>query len=169
MTLPARPGIVAVVGRSGSGKTTLLEKLIPVLRGRGFRIGTVKHVSHGFEMDREGKDSWRHRRAGADATLVLTHGAIAMIRDAHEPSLQEATAYLDGVDIIVVEGFKTAEVPKIEVFRTDGPHPSPLFMEGTVIEALVTDAGFHPGVPVFGLDDAEALADFIQERFIHRR
>jgi molybdopterin-guanine dinucleotide biosynthesis protein B len=166
MSSTHRPRIIAVIGKSGSGKTTLLEKLIPVLKGRGCRLGVVKHVFHGFEMDRKGKDSWRHKQAGADATVVLTDGTVAMVRDVAEPSLFSVTDYLSDMDIIVAEGFKTAPVPRIEIFRKDGPHKEPLFSTGTPIVALVTDTDMRPGVPVFGLDDAEGLASFIQENFL---
>ncbi|MFH1154083.1 MAG: molybdopterin-guanine dinucleotide biosynthesis protein B [Pseudomonadota bacterium] len=167
MTIEKKPEIVAIVGKSGSGKTTLLEKLIPVLKGRGYRLGIVKHVFHGFEMDKKGKDSWRHKQAGAAATLVLTAGTVAMVKDVNEPSLLDMTAYLSDMDLIIAEGFKGAAVPKIEVFRKDGPHREPLFLGGNQIVALVTDTDHRPfGVPVFGLDDMERLADFLEIRFL---
>jgi molybdopterin-guanine dinucleotide biosynthesis protein B len=168
-TIDTKPEIVAIIGKSGSGKTTLLEKLIPVMKSRGYKLGIVKHVFHGFEIDREGKDSWRHKRAGADATLVLTADTIAMVKDVHEPSLLEMAAYLSDMDLIIAEGFKGSSVPKIEIFRNDDPHREPLFVGGTSIVALVTDTGHRPDVPVFSLDDVDSLADFMEEKFLGRR
>ena len=164
-----KPETIAIIGKSGSGKTTLIEKLIPCLKRRGYRLGIVKHVFHGFEMDKQGKDSWRHKQAGADATLVLTAGTIAMVKDAREPALADMTSYLADMDIIIAEGFKGSDVPRIEVFRKDGPHREPLFLDGRPIVALVTDGDYDPGVPVFGLEAVESLAAFIAERFIDRK
>ena len=102
MTAPRTP-VVSVVGRSGSGKTTLIEKLVPALKARGLRVGTIKHDAHRFEIDREGKDSWRHRQAGAEAVLISSREKIALVRDVEgEWTLSELVdRYLSHLDIVV--------------------------------------------------------------------
>ena len=110
--------IVSVVGKSNAGKTTLLEKLIPELKRRGYRVATVKHDAHSFEMDEPGKDTWRHRQAGADVVVISSKDKMAMIRRVDEElSLLEIADTITGVDIILTEGFKRGPAPKIEVSR----------------------------------------------------
>lgn len=103
-----RPGVVHVIGASDSGKTTLIEQLIPRLRAKGIRVGTVKHAHHGFEMDQPGKDSWRHVQAGADATAMISPERAALVmRTPDECSIDEALSPMVGrVDLVLVEGFK---------------------------------------------------------------
>src|SRR3989339_2268138 len=113
---PGRTDIITIVGKSDSGKTTLLEKLIAELTRRGYRIGTVKHAHDGFEMDKKGKDSWRHRKAGAHATLVISEDKIAMVRNDRADYIEKMQTYLLDVDIILAEGFKRQRLHKIEVF-----------------------------------------------------
>ncbi|OGR31670.1 MAG: molybdopterin-guanine dinucleotide biosynthesis protein B [Desulfobacula sp. RIFOXYB2_FULL_45_6] len=160
--------IITIVGKSDSGKTTLLEKLIAELTHRGYRIGTVKHAHDGFEMDTKGKDSWRHRKAGAHAVLVITEDKIAMIRDDRTSYIEKMETYLFGVDIILAEGFKRQMLPKIEIFRTDSGHKEPLCLEDDTLIAFVTDSGYRPDVPVFGLEDTGRLADFIEENHLRK-
>lgn len=160
--------IITIVGKSDSGKTTLLEKLIAELTGRGYRIGTVKHAHDGFEMDKDGKDSWRHRKAGAHATLVITDDKIAMIRDDRTGYIEKMQTYLFDVDIILAEGFKRQKLPKIEIFRTNSGHKEPLCMEDQTLIAFVTDSGYKPNVPVFGLEDIGRIADFIEENHLRK-
>ena len=156
------PQIILIVGKSNSGKTTLVEKLIRELKARQYTVGSVKHTHEQFEFDTAGKDSWRHRQAGADATLVVTDSRVALVRDDDRPDLEKMRAYLDGTDIIIAEGFKTQDLPKIEIFRTGGPHSAPFCLEDPNLIALVTDADLSPDVPVFGLEDTGKLADFIE-------
>ncbi|MFA5905230.1 MAG: molybdopterin-guanine dinucleotide biosynthesis protein B [Desulfobacula sp.] len=160
--------IITIVGKSDSGKTTLLEKLITELTGRGYRIGTVKHAHDGFEMDKDGKDSWRHRKAGACATLVITDDKIAMIRDDRTGYIEKMQTYLFDVDIILAEGFKRQKLPKIEIFRTNSGHKEPLCMEDRTLIAFVTDSGYKPNVPVFGLEDIGRIADFIEKNHLRK-
>ncbi len=161
-----RPTIIAIAGKSGSGKTTLLEKIIPILRNRGHRLGTVKHAHKEVEIDKKGKDSWRHRQAGAHATLVVSPDTIALVRDRETDSLTELAAHLSDMDLIIVEGFKRERIPKIEIFRTDSKHKEPLCLDDPDLVAFMTDSSHTPAVPTFGLDDIEALADFIEATFI---
>jgi molybdopterin-guanine dinucleotide biosynthesis protein B len=162
-----RPVTIAIAGKSGSGKTTLLEKIIPILKNRGHRIGVVKHAHRGFEMDQTGKDSWRHKKAGAAATLVVSENTIALVKDEDAPSLKAMLHYLSDMDLIIVEGFKHAKIPKIEIFRTAGGHESPLFMDDPNLAAFITDSSLRPPVPTFDINDAGAIALFIETTFIH--
>jgi molybdopterin-guanine dinucleotide biosynthesis protein B len=158
--------IITIVGKSNSGKTTLLEKLIADLTHKGYKIGSVKHAHDGFEMDKEGKDSWRHRKAGAFATLVITENKIAMVKDDTTSYIEKMRAYLSDMDIILAEGFKKQALPKIEVFRADGGHKQPFCMTDKNLIAFVTDSDHKPVVPVFGLEDIRELSDFIENNFL---
>jgi molybdopterin-guanine dinucleotide biosynthesis protein B len=111
--------VVGIVGWSGSGKTTLVTALIPLFRARGQRVSTIKHAHHGFDMDRPGKDSFRHRQAGATEVLVASSGRWALLHETQgaEPDLDALLARLEPVDIVLVEGFKSYSLPKIEVHR----------------------------------------------------
>jgi molybdopterin-guanine dinucleotide biosynthesis protein B len=160
----AQPPLVAIVGKSDSGKTTFIEKLLPELTALGLRVGTVKHDVHGFEIDTPGKDSWRHARAGASATMVAGPDRVAFIERSAEPQPLVALArrFFDRVDLVVAEGFKRQAPHRIEVFRRDAGHSEPLCGPGESL-ALVTDAEIaHPRR--FALDDAAAVARLIAAR-----
>lgn len=158
--------IITIVGKSNSGKTTLLEKIIINLTQRGYKIGTVKHAHDGFEMDKKGKDSWRHRKAGARATLVITEDKVVMIKDDNQGYIEKMDSYLSDMDIILAEGFKNQALPKIEVFRKESVHKEPLCMEDENLIAFVTDSDYKPDVPVYGLEDINDIADFIESKFL---
>ena len=162
-----KPDIISVVGKSDSGKTTLLEKIIPELKKRGYRLGIVKHAQHGFEMDKKGKDSWRHKKAGADASLVISPGVIALVKDEEPQSVEDIRKYLSDMDLIITEGFKREKkIPKIEIFRKYGKHNEPLCMNDENLAAFVTDSDYKPDVPWFGLNDIKEIADFIERNYI---
>ena len=161
-----KPEIIAVVGKSDSGKTTLIEKLIPELKERGYRIGVVKHAHHGFEMDKKGKDSWRHRKAGAEASLVVSPGRIAFVKNQSFENIEDVKYYLFDMDLIIIEGLKRENLPKIEIFRTDSRHTSPLCMNDSNLVAFVSDSNYAPDVPNFQLNDIKELADFLENHFI---
>ena len=115
-----KPPIVCIVGRSGSGKTTFLEKLIPEVRKKGLNVGTIKHHKHDFELDYPGKDSWRHKRAGSAAALISSPQRIGMVMDAdHDYRPEELAPFLSGVDVILCEGYKRENRPKVEIFRPE--------------------------------------------------
>ena len=117
------PPIISIVGNSDSGKTTLIEKLIPELRHRGYRVGTVKHASHGFDIDRRGKDSWRHHQAGAEIVVVASPEQIAMVKNDPCDSLDCLERYFEGVDLVLAEGFKKrapAQSGDLPFFGTTG-------------------------------------------------
>lgn len=152
--------VVAFIGRSGAGKTTLMERVVRELSVRGRRVATVKHHSHvGFEIDREGKDSWRMARAGSRHVVVASPDKVAAYRTLdRELSLEEVVAGIEDADIILVEGYRDANVPHIEVVRdTPGFLGSP---ERRV--AVVTDLPLDVGVPVFGFDDVTGVAEFVE-------
>lgn len=155
--------IVSVVGYSGAGKTTLIEKLIAELTRRGWRIATIKHNRHGFEIDHEGKDSWRHRRAGAVATVIASPGRAALIEDTRgDLSLEELRdRYIRDADLVLAEGFKGNPLPKIEVWRPDSGKGR-LCGPGDNLLAVAGDRPVPGGAPWFHWDDAAALADLIE-------
>lgn len=168
-TTGALTPIITVVGFSDAGKTTMIEKLLPELKRRGFKVGTIKHAHHGFAIDREGKDSWRHQRAGADITAVAGPDKTALVINAPLEGLEDIRRIMDGMDLIIAEGFKSARLPKVEVLR-HAVHANPLFLEDPDLFALVTDVDLAShtgsGFAVFGLDDIPALADLIVARFL---
>ncbi len=157
--------IVSIVGKSGSGKTTLLEKLIPELKRRALKVGTIKHDVHGFEIDHPGKDSWRHKQAGSAITIISSPYRIGMVMDVdHDYPLDELAPFLSEVDIILSEGYKQEEKPKVEVFRPEA-HNAPLCVDDGNLIALVTDSDTDLGVQRFALDDTKGLADFLITHF----
>ena len=159
------PQILCVVGRSQSGKTTLIEKLIPELKKRGYRIGTIKHAHHGFDIDKSGKDSWRHRHAGADVVVVASPGKIALVKDDDRESLDDLQNYFEGTDLIITEGYKKENKPKIEVLRA-ARHTQLICLGDHNLIAVVSDVNLNPSVPKFGLNDIKELADLIEKKFL---
>ncbi len=168
MTLDSVP-VISIVGCSNVGKTTLMEKLIRELKRRGLRIATIKHDVHGFEIDRPGKDTWRHAQAGSDVVVIASPGRVAMIaRTGQELSVDEIVARLPvEVDLVLTEGYKRGDKPKIEVFRAACGQE--LLCRGGEdgLIALATDTP-QPGimVPQYELDDAVGLGDLIEERYL---
>ena len=157
------PPIVSVVGRSDSGKTTFLEKLIPALKTRGLRVAVVKHDSHGFEMDRPGKDTWRLRQAGADAVMISAPNQMALIRAGldREASLDELAAMVsEQVDLVLTEGYKSGDKPKIEVSRAVISGGDLLCTRDELL-AVVADGPRSIDVPQFDLEDANGVADLL--------
>ncbi len=162
--------IVSIVGKSNSGKTTLLEKLVPELNKRGYKVATVKHDVHGFEMDKEGKDSWRHRRAGAFSTIISSPEQLALIRDMdHDADLDEIRdRFVHDVDIVVSEGYKKDKESKVEIFRKE-VHKEPLCANDDNLIAMISNQKFDLGVPCLDLDDIKGLADIIEQKFLAQK
>ncbi len=155
--------VFGIAGWSGSGKTTLIEKLIPEFTGRGLRVSVIKHAHHGFDLDRPGKDSWRHREAGATQVLMLSNDRWALmheLRGRAEPTLEEQLALLAPCDVVLVEGYKAVAVPKVEVHRPSHGKP-PLWPENPHVAAVASDAALECPLPLFSLDDPAAVAGFI--------
>jgi len=162
------PPVISVVGKSGSGKTVFLEKLISVLNRRGLKIGVIKHDPHGFEIDTPGKDSWRHARAGSATVVLSSPERLAIIKRLDEEMTLDAlvSTYLQDVDLVITEGYKTGRKKKIEVSRRE--RSQDLVSPTQDLIAIVTDQNFDLPVPHFGLDDAEALADLLEEEVLRR-
>ena len=155
--------VFGIAGYSGSGKTTLLEKLIPQLTSRGLKVSVIKHAHHGFDIDRPGKDSYRHREAGANEVLLSCNDRWALMHERHdeaEVTLDELISHLSPCDLVLIEGFKQEPVPKLEVYRPENGKP-PLFPERPDIVAVATDADIATGVPKLPLNDMAAIATFI--------
>ena len=160
----SKPPIVAVVGKSDAGKTTFLEKLIKELKRRNIKVGTIKHDVHGFEIDKPGKDTWRHSQAGADAVIISSPAKVALIKKVEEEmSLDQAAELINDMDIILTEGYKRSDKPKIEINRS--AHSAELLCAPGELIALVSDAEWQVGVPVFDLDDAPGVAGLLQEKY----
>jgi len=159
--------IVSIVGKSDSGKTTLIERLVPELVKRGYRIGTVKHDVHGFEVDREGKDSWRHKQAGARSVMIASAARIALIEDVDRDLPLEVIRdrYFRDVDMILTEGYKRGTMPKVEVSRRE--RSAELICSGEDdLVAVVSDQDHEVGAPVFRPEEISALADRIEQNVL---
>ena len=173
--------VVGFSGYSGSGKTTLVEQLIPALKKRGLRVSVVKHAHHKFDMDHAGKDTFRHREAGAFEVVVASNKRLALLREfemSAELTVHQLIAELyEGVDWVLVEGFKDSDLLKIEIWRA--PHANyagkpARYMDDDFIVAIATDAPDklpEPTLrPVFDLNNADAVADYLvenQDRFAY--
>lgn len=166
--------VVGFAGYSGAGKTTLVERVIADLRARGLRVSVVKHAHHRFDIDQPGKDSWRHRQAGAFEVLVVSDQRLALMREFEQPGAPDIHAMLAeldaGVDWVLVEGFKHGDLPKIEVWRASAPGEAqrPLrCTEDAGVLALATDdprrlpAALPAGLALLDLNRPDAVADWL--------
>src|SRR6478735_8945327 len=169
---------IGFAGFSGSGKTTLIERLIPALKARGLRVSIVKHAHHAFDIDHAGKDTFRHREAGAFEVVVASSRRLALIREFEQPaklSVHHLLAELyDGVDWVLVEGFKSSNLLKVEVWRADAGKPA-RYPDDDFTVAIATDSPDRlPEAtlrPVLDLNDADAVAQWLvenQDRFEYR-
>jgi molybdopterin-guanine dinucleotide biosynthesis adapter protein len=160
------PAILSIVGKSEAGKTTLIEKMLPCLVRRGIKVGTIKHDVHGFTMDREGKDSYRHKQAGAHTTVISSPNKIGMVRDAdHDHAIKEIVdLYLKDMNLVLTEGYKRESWPKLEVHRRELKRSLIAKPEEGLI-AVASDEELDVNAPVFGLDDVEQISDFLISYF----
>jgi molybdopterin-guanine dinucleotide biosynthesis protein B len=152
--------VIGLAGWSGAGKTTLLTRVIPHLLGEGLRVSVIKHAHHNFDVDVPGKDSWRHREAGAAEVLVSSGKRWALmheLRGASEPRLPELLAKMSRVDLVVVEGYKSEPHRKIEVHRAANGKPL-LFPDDAGIVGIATDTNIETKLPIAHLDDIPAVA-----------
>lgn len=159
------PSIVSIIGKSKSGKTTLITALVPELKSRGYRVATIKHVSHKLTFDTPGKDSWRHIQAGSDATVIASLNQIVLIRPTdHEFSLDELTRLLgEDFDIIIAEGFKRSNAPKIEVRRKEDGESLGAIKN---LIAIACDTPIETSVRRFSTQDIRGLADLLENELI---
>lgn len=161
--------MVCIVGRSNSGKTTLIEQLIIEFKRRGYRVATIKHAGHGFQWDREGKDSWRHRMAGASTVIIVSSTDLGIITDLDkELSPDELKGkYIRDVDIILAEGYKYSNYPKIGIIRLEGDEEFFADQKDSLI-ALASNRSVDLGVPCLKLEDTGAIADFIEKEILKK-
>jgi molybdopterin-guanine dinucleotide biosynthesis protein B len=155
-------------GFSGAGKTTLIECLIPRLMAAGLRVSLIKHAHHRFDIDKPGKDSWRHREAGASEVLVASTRRFALLhelRDEEEPKLASLLTRISPVDLVIVEGFKFEAHPKIEVHRAENGKPF-LFPDDANIVALASDAQPDTKLPLIHIDEIERIAATMIEKAV---
>jgi len=159
--------VVSFVGKSGVGKTTLIEKVIPELTRKGWRVATIKHSRHGFDIDRKGKDSWRHRQAGAQMTVMSSPKEVVAIENSEKDFTigELRDRYIHDVDVILTEGFKGNPYPKIEVFRASLNHDL-LCSETDNLIAVASDEDMNIGVPCLNINDTEGIAQLIIELFL---
>jgi molybdopterin-guanine dinucleotide biosynthesis protein MobB len=161
---------VAFVAKSGSGKTTLLEKVIRLLKDRGYNVGVIKHDAHRFDIDHPGKDSHRLTAAGADTMLISSPDKLALVKkhSASPPVEELLGVFFADADIVLTEGFKSSALPKIEVHRRN--RSAALLCRGEehdpMLLAVASDEPLELDVPLLDIDDAERVADFIEERFL---
>jgi len=167
----ARKPVIGFAARSGTGKTTLLRDIIPLLCGRGIRVGMIKHAHHAFEIDIPGKDSYELRKAGATQMLVASarrHALVVEQATASEPQLNRLLRQLDQdtLDLILVEGFKKTAFPKLELYRAALGKP-PIYPDDHGIVAVVTDSRLPvpTDLPVLDINNPGQIVEFICERF----
>lgn len=155
--------LYGVTGWKNSGKTTLMERLVAEITSRGISVSTVKHAHHTFDVDHEGKDSYRHRVAGASEVVLSSRNRVAIMQELRgddEPTLEELLARMRPVDLILIEGYKRDRHPKIEAHRHETGNGL-IAVDDPTIRAVAANAPVTVGVPVFDLNDARAIADFI--------
>ena len=156
--------VFGVTGWKNSGKTGLMERLVAEFSARGFSVSTIKHAHHRFDVDHPGKDSFRHREAGAKEVLLASRNRFALmheLRDEAEPTLDQLLAKLMPVDLVLIEGYKRDRHPKIEAHRKETGQDLIAPTDDT-IRAVASNDTLSLGKPVFDLDDTQAIADFIQ-------
>lgn len=164
---------VSFIAKSGTGKTTLLEKVIAILKGRGYKVGVIKHDAHRFDIDHPGKDSYRLTAAGADTMLISSPEKLAIVKKhTASPPLEELiSSYFTDVDIVLTEGFKKSTMPKIEIHRQESSET--LLCRGDEYDptllAVASDEPLKLDVPLLNLNDAAAVADFIEENFLKNK
>ncbi len=163
------PPIISIVSKKRSGKTTLIEKLIPELRAKGYRVGTVKHDTHGFDMDHEGKDTWRHKQCGASTVAISSPWKFSLIKDVDaEIGLDRIVeTYFADMDLVLTEGYLRAGKPQVEIFNS-AAHEQPLHLkeEPNTLIAVMSDVPVDLGVPNYDINDVGALAEDIVQRFL---
>lgn len=166
--MPGKSPIVTFIGKSNSGKTTLLVKIIPELKKRGHRVATIKHSHHNVDVDKKGKDSWKHREAGADTVVLLSGSKMSIVKEFPvEPDVEAVRDdYIYGADIILAEGFKGSNLPKVWVFRSE--NSGLMINKDDSLVAVISDHKVDLGVPWFDINDISSVTSFLEERFLKR-
>jgi molybdopterin-guanine dinucleotide biosynthesis protein B len=165
MSIGGKIPVISVVGKSGVGKTTALVLVIREIKRRGYRVGTVKHDTHGFEVDKPGKDSWRHAQAGSDTVVISGPRKMALIRTLDdEMSLDRIVELMGDVDLVITEGYKRGDRPKIEVTRRE--RGTELLCDAEELIGIITDYPVDIPVPQFDLDDALGVVDLLEELYL---
>jgi molybdopterin-guanine dinucleotide biosynthesis protein B len=162
--------VIGFSGYSGSGKTTLVERLIAHLKAAGQRVSVIKHAHHDFDIDHEGKDSWRHRKAGAYEVVISSDKRMAKMREyavEHDPDVHDLIAELDDCDWVLVEGFKRALMPKLEVWRLANEKPAHYADDPNIIAVCTDTPDALPTptkLPVIDMNDVDAVVAFLERR-----
>jgi molybdopterin-guanine dinucleotide biosynthesis protein B len=165
MSICGQAPVISVVGKSGVGKTTALELVIREIKCRGYKVGTIKHDIHGFELDTPGKDSWRHAQAGSDAVVISGPRKMALIRMLDEEmSLDRIVELMGDLDLVLTEGYKQGNRPKIEVTRRE--RGTELLCKGEELIGIMADYPVDMPVPQFALDDALGVVDLLEELYL---
>jgi molybdopterin-guanine dinucleotide biosynthesis protein B len=165
------PAVLSIVGKSKVGKTTFLEKLVPEMKSRGYRVGTIKHDAHDhFEIDHKGKDTWRHREAGAQNIAISSPTRFALTKRVEKELEVDAivASYFTDEDLVLTEGYKSGNKAKIEICRKE-LQSEPLCTQADRLIAVASDFSLEAGVPRFELEDISGVAAFIEERFLGRK
>jgi molybdopterin-guanine dinucleotide biosynthesis adapter protein len=160
--------VIGIAGWSGAGKTTLISRVIPYLLQQGLRISVIKHAHHDFDVDVPGKDSWVHRQSGAEEVLVSSGNRWALmheLRGAPEPELPKLLRKMSAVDLVVIEGFKSEPIRKIEVHRKASGKPL-LFPNDPTIAGIAADVAIDTTLPVAHLDDIPSVAAMMKDHAI---
>ena len=157
--------VISMVGKSGVGKTTALERVIREVKRRGYRVGTVKHDTHGFDVDRPGKDSWRHAEAGSDAVVISGPRKMALIRQLEsEIPLDDIVPLMGDLDLIITEGYKKGDKPKIEITRRE--RGTELLCRPGELIGIMADYPVDMPVPQFALEDAAGVVDLLETLYL---
>lgn len=159
---------LSLIGRSNSGKTTLIEKLVLHFKEQGYHVAVIKHTHHDFSFDKKGKDSYRHREAGADAVIITNDHKIGMTADLPEAltPLEAGKTFLPShINLLIIEGFKDLEIPKLEIIG-DSEEP-PLFLSGLKgVRALISDKVIDSDLPLYKRNDIKGISEFIEKKFL---
>lgn len=161
--------ILSIVSKKGCGKTTLIEKLLKEFKVRGYKVGTVKHDTHGFDMDHEGKDTWRHKQAGADGVLISSPWKITLILDVEEELWLDELLdkYYQDMDLVITEGYKQAAKTQVEVFQK-AKYDTPMYAGEDNVIAILSDTPLDVDIPCLGLDDFMPVVDMVERLLLKK-
>jgi len=158
--------IIAFVGYSGSGKTTLITSIIKILSQKGYKICTIKHTHHDFEIDKPGKDSYLHFHSGSYASMIISNEKMALVKRKENLDITELyKKYFLGCDLLIVEGFKDYNIPKIVIHRKETKKP-PLFNMLNMVIAIASDEKINTNIPNFDINDVQSISNFIENALI---